>query len=114
MRSWFKKMARYEKRKDNRALDIARVGRHCRIRDKAVGVSPRLTDVDKRNALFSLFAYDTGSEDAIRNKLSATYPGWESASTGNEESVFVNRLEKKMVFAAKGPTYQVYKISNPI
>jgi hypothetical protein len=95
-------MARSKKRKDSRALSIARVGRHYRIRDEAVGVSPRLTDVDKRNALFSLLAYETGSEAAVKNKLNATYPGWALASIGNEESVFVNRLEKKMVFAAKG------------
>ena len=95
-------MARSKKRKDNLALGIARVGHHYRIRDKAVGVSPRLTDIDKRNALFSLLAYNTGSEAAIKNKLNASYPEWELASTSNEESVFVNRLEKKMVFAAKG------------
>jgi hypothetical protein len=47
-------------------------------------------------------AYDTGSEAVVKNKLSASYPGWELASIGKEESVFVNRLEKKMVFAAKG------------
>jgi len=97
-----RKMTRSKKRKEDRALGIARVGRHYRIRDKAVGISPHLTDVDKRNALFSLLAYDTGSEAAVKNKLSVSYPGWELASVGNEESVFVNRLEKKMVFAAKG------------
>ena len=92
-------------------MSIARVGRHYRIRDEAVGVSPRLTDVDKRNALFSLLAYDTGSEDAIKNKLSATYPGWELASTGNEESIFVNRLEKKNGFCGQGDQPIKYKRS---
>jgi hypothetical protein len=52
--------------------------------------------------LFSLLAYDTDSENAAKTKLSATYPEWELTNVGNEESIFINRIEKKMVFAAKG------------
>ena len=95
-------MAKSKKRKDNRVLSIARIGRHYRVRDKAVGISPRLTDLDKRNALFSLLAYDVDAADATQTKLNINYPGWELANAGNEDSVFINRLEKKMVFAAKG------------
>ncbi len=76
-------MSRLKKRSNNHALDIARLGRHYRVRDEAVGISPKLTDVDKRNALFSLLAYDTDSENATKTKLSATYPEWELTNVGN-------------------------------
>ncbi len=95
-------MERLKKRSNDRVLDIARVGRHYKVRDEAVGISPKLTDVDKRNALFSQLAYKTDSENATKTKLSVTYPEWELMNVGSEESIFINRIEKKMVFAAKG------------
>ena len=95
-------MKRLKKRSNDRVLDIARIGRHYKVRDEAVGISPKLTDVDKRNALFSQLAYKTDSENATKTKLSAAYTEWELTNVGNEASIFINRTEKKMVFAAKG------------
>ena len=85
-------MTRLKKRNNDRALDIACIGRHYRVRDEAVGISTRLPDVDKRNALLSMLTYETDSENATKNKLSTTYLEWELTNVGNEDSVFINRI----------------------
>ena len=95
-------MTRLKKRNNDRALSLTRIGRHYRVRDEAVGISPRLIDVDKSNALFILMAYDTDSKNAAKNKLCATYLGWELTNVGNEDSVISTVLRKRWSLRLKG------------
>jgi hypothetical protein len=90
-------MMRSKKRIDDRALGLARVGRHYRARGDVVGISPRLTDIDKLHAKFSKFAYNVDEVDQqiTRRQLAVDHPGWELAKVENEHSVFVNRTESK-------------------
>jgi hypothetical protein len=93
---------RKKKRGDNVSSAIDRLGRHYRIRDDAVGISPRLTQTDKLNAKFSQYAYNVDDIDRTRGVLTQNHPGWELMYTGTEDSVFIHRGDKKMVFASKG------------
>ena len=93
---------RKKKKRDDVKGALARMGRHYRIRDNAVGVSPRLTDGDKLNAKFSQFAYNVNNEDITRAELAQNHPGWDLMYSGTDDSVFIHRGEKKMVFASKG------------
>jgi hypothetical protein len=90
------------KRRDGPINGISRIGRHYRVRDEAVGISPKLSASDKLFARFSQFAYDVDDTEHTRLELSANHPGWELMYSGNEDSVFINRGEKRMVFASKG------------
>jgi pimeloyl-ACP methyl ester carboxylesterase len=90
------------KREEGPINGISRIGRHYRARDDAVGISPKLTASDKLYAKFSQFAYNVDDAERTRVELSANHPGWELMYNGNEDSVFINRGEKRMVFASKG------------
>ena len=90
------------KRGDGPLNGISRIGRHYTVRDDAVGISPKLTASDKLYAKFSQFAYNVDDAERTRVELSANHPGWELMYNGNEDSVFINRGEKRMVFASKG------------
>ena len=78
-----------------------RIGRHYKTRDKAVGLSPKLTDIDKRNARFSALAYET-DETEISRTLYEKHPGWKVGHYSNTETIFHNLDSREMVFAAKG------------
>ena len=90
------------KRGDGPLEGVSRIGRHYRVRDEVAGISPKLTESDKLHAGFSNYAYNVDDMGITQEQLSATHPGWELMYNGNEDSVFINRVQKKMVFASKG------------
>lgn len=94
---------RKKKRRGDGPLDgLARIGRHYKVRDDAVGISPKLTVSDKLHARFSQLAYDWNNRDHVQQQLAANHPGWGLMHANNEYSVFVHHGEGKMVFANKG------------
>ena len=91
-----------KKRGNDLSEGLARLGRHYRVKDDAVGISPRLTDSDKLHARFSQFAYNVDDASHTKEQLAINHPGWELMYNGDEDSIFIHRGEKKMVFASKG------------
>ena len=55
---------------------VTSLARHLNSTDKAAGISPKLTDIDKRNARFSALAYETDVTE-INKTLQDKHPGWE-------------------------------------
>ena len=91
------------KRKQNSGIEnvVTSLARHYNSRDKAVGISPKLTDIDKRNARFSALAYETDVTN-INKTLQEKHPGWEVGHSSTTETIFHNLENKEMIFAAKG------------
>lgn len=93
---------RKKRKREDGPLGIARIGSHYKVRDDAVGISPKLTESDKLHARFSQLAYDWENKDFIRQQLASNHPEWGLMHANNDYSVFVHHGEGKMVFSNKG------------